>query len=362
LLPKWKTYLLEAKIIDKQDFPKLSLRFLLNAHNEEEIKKWLSELQDSNKTTYSIYSTADSKGKYVNFKQRLVCQHCTRSQNVYDPSKKSRTSTKNTNCPSKITVVLHAIKKRYQGKDKEKHALMCEMPCEVTFITTHNHSTLSADSLRFRKISQEVKDKLLNLFHNGHSVSTALQSLKIDIQLNNDNYEEILADRKYCPTYDDCYHLYRQEFERRYGPKQWFESLYSNTSECYSNSCGSNETSKASAKSVLTNINAVFTQFIDRSPVEVGAALNSMYQTLQKIKNPSTFASYCINFGSSIHRRNRGNYIGIQSTSINRRKTNLSGKKTNVGGRPRKCTNKEYIKPSNGHNLSKRILSNRSVL
>jgi hypothetical protein len=66
-------------------------------------------------------------------------------------------------------------------------------------------------------------------------------------------------------------------------------------------------------------------------------------------------------FYLGIHRRNRGNYIGIQSTSINRRKTNLSGKKTNVGGRPRKCTNKEYIKPSNGHNLSKRILSNRSI-
>jgi hypothetical protein len=98
-------------------------------------------------------------------------------------------------------------KETLSRKSKENHALMSEMPCEVTFITTHNHSTLSADCLRFRKISEEVKDKLLNLFHNGHSASTALESLKIDIQLNNDNYDEILADRKYCPTYDDCYHV-----------------------------------------------------------------------------------------------------------------------------------------------------------
>lgn len=92
------------------------------------------------------------------------------------------------------------------------------MPCIIELIPQHNHSIQSADSLRFRKVSAETRDKILNLFKLGHSPSTALESLKTEIHLNNDNFEEILADRKFCPDYFYVYHLYMSEFIKNYGP------------------------------------------------------------------------------------------------------------------------------------------------
>lgn len=88
------------------------------------------------------------------------------------------------------------------------------MPSESTFIATHNQSTNSADAVLFRKVSSDVEEKLINLFNNGHSPASALETIKIDIHLNFDNYESILADRKYCPAD----YMYMKVFKREYGP------------------------------------------------------------------------------------------------------------------------------------------------
>ncbi|CAH1283961.1 unnamed protein product [Diabrotica balteata] len=89
------------------------------------------------------------------------------------------------------------------------------MPCEITFLATHNHDLTSYDSLKFRKVSPEVRARLVDLFQNGHSPISALKVIKDDIQLNNENYEEMLVDRRYCPTYEDCYYLYKNRFRKK---------------------------------------------------------------------------------------------------------------------------------------------------
>lgn len=194
----------------------LHLKLLIAASTKEDIKKWLTEYEDITKTSYTIRSSKKVTGKYVLFKQLLQCQHNTRCKRVYEPSVKG--NTKNTNCPSKINTTLHAVKKRYQGKDKEKYLLYTEMPCEIDLLVTHNHSTGSSDSLRFRKVSPEVREKLINLFHNGHTPATALKMIKMEIQLQCKDYEMVLADRNRCPDYSYSYNVYITEFKKKYTP------------------------------------------------------------------------------------------------------------------------------------------------
>jgi hypothetical protein len=121
---------------------------------------------------------------------------------------------KNTGCPSELTITIRAIHKRWQGKGPKPDP---SLPCAVELNFSHNHALKSADVLRFRPVGEEVKAKLLDMFRKGHSPASALESHKVDIQLENEEYEHKLADRKYCPDYGSCYRLYRKEFSRAYG-------------------------------------------------------------------------------------------------------------------------------------------------
>jgi hypothetical protein len=104
--------------------------------------------------------------------------------------------------------------KRWQGKGPKPDP---SLPCTVDMNFSHNHSLKSADVLRFRRVCKEVEAKLLDLFRKGHSPASALESHKVDIQLENEEYKHLLADKKYWPDYGSCYRLYRKEISGAYG-------------------------------------------------------------------------------------------------------------------------------------------------
>lgn len=151
--------------------------------------------------TYSISSTPRCAAKRILFKQRLHCRHNTQCSRTYEVDMKNQT--RNTNCPASLYVKVHVVdtERKYRGKDPSA-APNPLLPCEIVGITSHNHKLNTADSLRFRAVSEETKNKLIVYYQNGHTPATALDSLKSEIQLTNDNYETILADRKYCPDYN----------------------------------------------------------------------------------------------------------------------------------------------------------------
>ncbi|XP_047109472.1 uncharacterized protein LOC124777956 isoform X2 [Schistocerca piceifrons] len=181
----------------------------------EEFGQWLAQFENITKTTYTIRCTEPASGKYVVFKQRLVCHHNTCSIKVHGSVQRA---TKNTNCPSKMTVTIHAVHDRYRGKSVEKAMLYKEMPCEVNLVLGHNHSVESAAALRFRQPSSDVKEKLISLFERGHSPATALESIKVEIQLNCSDYPLVLADSSRCPDYNFCHYLFNKVFKKKYGP------------------------------------------------------------------------------------------------------------------------------------------------
>ncbi|CAG8745162.1 2620_t:CDS:2, partial [Dentiscutata erythropus] len=68
-------------------------------------------------------------------------------------------------------------------------------------------------SLSFRPIKEEVHNKLLDLFKNGHLSSSALYALEDDFHLSaKDKQElvELLADQATNPNYDSVYHIFWQ--------------------------------------------------------------------------------------------------------------------------------------------------------
>ena len=70
----------------------------------------------------------------------------------------------------------------------------------------HSHDIQSADALRRRDVSEGTKEKLINLFKSGHSPATALDTLKYDLQEENeDEYSKLSADRSVCPDAQYCY-------------------------------------------------------------------------------------------------------------------------------------------------------------
>lgn len=185
------------------------------AKSVEAIKEWIQAYQEHSNCIYSIRSTDGSKGKFINFKQRLHCKHNTQRPRACDPLVKTRS--KNTNCPSMMRITLRAVKQVYRGKDLSK-APDSEMPCEILLVPNHNHETSKADALRCQTVSSETKDKLINLFELGHTAASALESLKMDIHLNSEDYEKDIGNRKHCPDYKYCHYLYMTQFTKKFGP------------------------------------------------------------------------------------------------------------------------------------------------
>lgn len=216
---------------------KIEVTLKVALYTKEDIEKWIRLLEEKTHCTYSIRSTEKPSGKLVLFKQRLNCHHNTRSSEVYNPGAKNRT--KNTNCPSSLNVTLKTINSKFRGK--KENAPDPIMPCIIIFVINHNHNIMTADALRFKRVSDETREKLICLYKEGHSPATALECLKIDIQTNHDNYEQLLgkfwllinkeifilptmsyhfvfvADRSVCPDYKYCYVLFMNEFQKCYG-------------------------------------------------------------------------------------------------------------------------------------------------
>lgn len=157
--------------------------------SEEEVKLWIRKLEINTSSTYSIRSTEKTAGLQLKFKQRLHCCFKTRSKRMSEPNLKCRT--RNTNCCSSLSIAIHTIRKKFRGKientpDPKK-------PCIIHFVATHNHDIFLKDSVRFNRVSDNVKENLLKLYHSGHTPASALETIKMDIQLSYENYEEILS-------------------------------------------------------------------------------------------------------------------------------------------------------------------------
>lgn len=207
MLPSWKSKVLcVRKIGENRNL--LQIKFLISATTVDQIKLWLEDYENQTMCTYRIRNSVSAKGRTISFKQVLNCHHnCNYVSQC--PSRK----TKNTNCPSTMTIKLFTTKKHYQRKDPAKIPDK-NMPCEILLIPTHNHSTDSPEILKYRPVSNEVTNRLLQLFESGHTPASALNLVRTE----NLSCKNLLTDRKYFPDYSYCLNLYTRRKKKKNMP------------------------------------------------------------------------------------------------------------------------------------------------
>ena len=99
-----------------------------------------------------------------------------------------------------------------------KYCHSVDFPTSLNIKWRHNHPLMSADVLRRRDVSPDVANKFKALFAAGHSPSSALETHKCDLQLEDDDkYSVKAADRFHCPDLQWCYRLYYNIFRSEYG-------------------------------------------------------------------------------------------------------------------------------------------------
>ena len=101
---------------------------------------------------------------------------------------------------------LKTVSNKHNMAKKSKSAHDNLYPCLIEIKNIHNHPLIAADSLNKRDVGNDVKEKLTEMFRNGHNASSALSAHKLDLQLvHGDQYPFIAADRALCPDLSFCY-------------------------------------------------------------------------------------------------------------------------------------------------------------
>src|SRR6266542_3865413 len=95
----------------------------------------------------------------------------------------------------------------------EHRRIILSHPLEINIKFMYNHIINSAESLSFRRVKKEVREKLIELFKDGHSPASALYTYEDEIHLNATNEQDILeklADWANNPDYDYVAKLFQQ--------------------------------------------------------------------------------------------------------------------------------------------------------
>ena len=113
----------------------------------------------------------------------------TKNNKALNTTHKHHNNNKNTDCPAQIIITL---------LPPNTHDGFC---VAVTLKHTHNHLVDVADALRFRPVSESIKEKYYDLFTQDHPPSSAY--LEYETQLDT----QLLADRHVNPKISDVYNL-----------------------------------------------------------------------------------------------------------------------------------------------------------
>ena len=109
---------------------------------------------------------------------------------------------------------------RNVNKSKSKIPGRCnsDWPTVAVFRKSHNHALSSAAVLKYRDLGIDSKQRLCELFRQGHSASSALHCLKTDLLIKHgDRYYEFAADGRYVPSLSVACKLFSKEFVGEYG-------------------------------------------------------------------------------------------------------------------------------------------------
>jgi hypothetical protein len=160
---------------------------LINIQTKEDALIWFEKFQNKSKTTMRITRGQVLTGKKLIFKEE---RHCIHSE-IVKKKQGSRISKRannaenyhfrNIDCKAKMLMRI------------EKRNLEQEYSMYVHIEYTHNHIPYSAESLSFRSVSKNTRDKYVELFKNGHSPATAVYTYQDTLHLAADSEKELVT-------------------------------------------------------------------------------------------------------------------------------------------------------------------------
>ncbi|XP_051759448.1 uncharacterized protein si:dkey-75a21.2 isoform X4 [Ctenopharyngodon idella] len=175
---------------------------------EEQVQRWLEDFQKTSALTWRKSRTYPDSGRYNKYRVDLRCQHKTYSSS-------SKTS-KNTNCPATMFLILKRYMYERKSRSGDPHIEEGYF-LHVNLRNEHNHRLNTAEVMRWRDVSNDTIEKLQQLYKSGHSPSSALKTIKYNLQEEEgDNYIYAIADRSICPDLQFCYRLYYKLFQKSY--------------------------------------------------------------------------------------------------------------------------------------------------
>ena len=210
----------------------LTCTFRVNVSVEADIFVFLENFSKKSGTSYNI-EKADVKGtgKKVIRTVYRKCIHKVRRHHLKDdkdthkgPGRQPGSECvpgKDTACEAKLKCTLSASSlhssRRY--KNSLTNSQKENYPLEVTLDYLHNHSINAADALRYRPVTDEVKEKFKQLFQQDYTPSSALVKYKDDIitKLDEKGIPLTMADRSQVPDYFWVFHYYAKYIENTYG-------------------------------------------------------------------------------------------------------------------------------------------------
>ncbi|KAK7880357.1 hypothetical protein WMY93_033013 [Mugilogobius chulae] len=175
----------------------------LKLSTQDEVQEWLEAFQASSKTTWRVQKTYPNTPESIRHNKYRVDLRCQRGGR--NPSSK-----KNTFCPAVLYLVLKkdTFSQSRKSRSNDPHIQDC-LSFHIKIRSTHNHEINCSEALQYRHVSKETIKKIEKLFESGHSPSSALNTLKYDLQEEmGESYVLASADRSVCPDLHFCFRLY----------------------------------------------------------------------------------------------------------------------------------------------------------
>lgn len=204
--------------------PQFEFDTFVDINDKEKVREWFKAFEFHSKTTMPQTKSFDIKGKHVLFREKRHCIHSNKvkqKQGNRETKNPQSSRARNTHCNASIHIRL------------ESWRLESSHPLEINIRFTHNHIINSAEALSFRHVKDEVREKYLELFKDGHSAASALYTYEDELHLNavdDQNLIELLADRASNPDYDyvaKLFHQYRESVLGGRNGKPMFERMTS---------------------------------------------------------------------------------------------------------------------------------------
>ncbi|XP_018570484.1 uncharacterized protein LOC108910377 [Anoplophora glabripennis] len=249
----------------------------LRCRTKDEFKQWLKEYMETSEIIFRVQTTFPCTGRKAIYKAIYRCQH-----NTYPNSHKARSkaSAKHTDCQAKLKVTILSTPED-RPYFRSNNNLRFEYPTIVEVRHNHNHQ-IGIEGKKYKDVSDDCKEKFLNLFRNNLGPTEALEFHKQDLMIEyGDAYHKVVADRSICPDKRWVYRFYYAFSKNK------FDEIKSTQ----------DDVDFDLVDDLVTKLSDRLKEGMEKNPEDFSNAITVMYTQLMSMNTESALVSALYRFG-----------------------------------------------------------------